>query len=255
MKIIDRVLDVFRITGQAVTMTKLERLNYDLKQSEICKPMHELKESKLDNDGQKVKIWLNPHNQHCFNFGYYTYEDFYQWLLAKGPIVKGSTDEEKQKYFDLALFEAKYDYGWGIGYNMKYFDLIDETYYAKSTSGYGNCRWVEKPLKITKTNHQEIISKVFGSICKYYKDLEINYTSNARQKMDDEMQGAKEVLHALGVGYFGAVNLPEEVENLSWLAEICTYKTVYLHLLQEGVVMPDFRFVYAERWKQKDRDY
>jgi len=63
-------------------------------------------------------------------------------------------------------------------------------------------------------------------------------------KMDSELMGAKETLYMLGVGYYGAVNLPEEAQNLSWIADICKYKAAYLYFIKNGIELPDFDFVY-----------
>jgi hypothetical protein len=232
-----------------IGMTDLDKLKAAIKENVVCKPMNDLKESSHGTNGG-VAMWLNPHNQKCFNFGYFGYPDFYDWLEGKGNIVKGDTDEEKRKYYDVAVFEATHDYGWGIGYNKKFFSLLDETYYPKSKQ-FSFDRQVEKPLKIGKANHGDIIGKVFGSICGYYSDMEMKYNSNATQRMQNELQGAKETLYALGCGYYGANNLPEDVENLNWCADLCVYKTLYLYLLKNDYVLPDFDFVYADRNKEK----
>jgi hypothetical protein len=59
-----------------------------------------------------------------------------------------------------------------------------------------------------------------------------------------ELQGVKETLFMLGIGYYGAVNLPEDPENLSWIADICFYKSVYLYYINNEIRLPDFDFVY-----------
>ena len=209
--------------------------------------MNKLQESELDNDNQgiKIKIWLNPYNQLCFNYGWFEYPDFYDWLEGRGKIVKGKTDEEKQKFFEVAKFENKYDYAWSIGYHKKYFPLIDDSYHNEFKPGFGIERICKKPLKITKTNHEEIISKVFGNICGYYSDLELNYTSKAHKCMHDELVGAKDVLFSLGVGYYGANNTPEEILNLAWAADLCIYKAVYRYFEINKIPLPDFDFVYS----------
>jgi hypothetical protein len=238
---------------KTVTMTELEKLQATMKENVVCKPMNQLKETRNGVNGGTA-MWLNPHNQRCFNSGWFGYPDFYDWLEGKGNIVKGNTIEEKQKYYDVAVFEATHDYGWGIGYNLKYFKLLDETYLTKSKSGYGIERHADKPLKIAKTNHAKIIGKLFGSICEYYSDFEMTYNCDARKRMEHELIGTKETLYALGVGYYGANNLPEDIENLNWAADLCIYKTLYMYLVKNNVVLPDFEFVYADRMKAKPVD-
>jgi hypothetical protein len=233
---------------KTATQSDLDKVRAALKESVLCKAMNDLKESELDTadgNGKTIRIWLNPRNQKCFNWGWFVYQDFFDWTQGKGKIVKGKTDEEKKKFWDVAMFESQHDYAWAIGYNKKYFGCIDETYHPKSKPNYYSIeRYVEKPLKITKTNHEEIIAKVFGDICAYYSDTELTYESGHHRRIRDEVDGAKQVLYTLGVGYYGACNTPEEPLNLSWISDICIYKSVYLYFLKNNVPLPDFDFVY-----------
>jgi hypothetical protein len=232
----------------SVTKTDIEKLREALKASPICKPMNDLVESKLDTDGggQKIRIHLNPNNQKCFNFGWFEYQDYYDWLEGKGKIVKGKTDEEKKKFWDVAVFENENDYAWAFGYYKKHFGLIDETYRTQIQNGLGYWTFSKKPLKITKDNHKEIIAKVFGNVCRYYGDtcVKPENGSHMRKMMHDELVGVKETLFALGIGYYGACNTPEEPENLAWIADICEYKSAYLYYINNKIPLPDFDFVY-----------
>ena len=238
----------------SVTKTDIQKLKKALKGNSVCRPMNnDLHESELDTDGNgvKVRIWLNPHNQKCFNWGWFEYQDFYDWLEGKGKIVKGKTDEEKKKFWDVAVFEQEHDMAWAIGYYKKYFDLIDETYRPKRKTNFGGETDCLKPLKITKDNHKDIIAKVFGNVCRWYSDttVEPESGSHAMNRMDNELIGVKETLFALGVGYYGAVNLPEDPENLAWIADICRYKTAYLYFIKNEIPLPDFDFVYGYKDK------
>jgi hypothetical protein len=237
-----KILERFR----KATMSDLEKVKEAIKASPICKPMNDLKESELDNDGNgvKVRIWLNPNNQKCFRWGWFEYQDFYDWINGTGKIVKGDTPEEKQKFWEVAKFEIEHEYAWAFCYK-KHFDLIDETYRTQIKAGYGYSTECKKPLKITKDNHVEIISKVFGDVCRYYADTTVEPTINSRMltNMRSELQGVKETLFMLGIGYYGAVNLPEDPENLSWIADICLYKSVYLYYVNNKIPLPDFDFV------------
>jgi hypothetical protein len=232
------------------TLTEIEKLRIAIKESSVCKPMNDLNESEINNkEGEsEVRIWLNPHNQKCFNFGWFTHEDYYDWLDGGGPIVKGTTDAEKRKFWEVAVFEVLHTSAWSIGYNKKHFHLIDETYHRTITGDYGLNRYVQTPLKIAKNkkNHEEIISKVFGDVCRYYGDTTVEYKIGDRNymRMEHELQGVKETLFMLGVGYYGASNLPEDPLNLSWIAEICKYKALYLYFIKNEIELPDFDFVY-----------
>jgi hypothetical protein len=239
---------------KSITQTEIQKLREAIKASPICKPMNDLLESELDTDGngQKIRIWLNPHNQTCFNFGWFEYQDYYDWLEGKGKIVKGKTDEEKKKFWDVAMFEHEHDMAWAIGYYKKYFDLIDETYHPKFKKGYGFYSYIDKPMKIKKDNEKEIIAKMFGLICRDYGDTSFELTSgsNALRRMRDELMGVKITLFNLGIGYYGACNTPEEPENLSWISDICEYKAIYLSYINNNIVLPDFEFVYENRYKK-----
>ena len=146
----------------------------------------------------------------------------------------------------MAVFEQEHDMAWAIGYNKKHFDLIDETYIPKRKTNFDRETDCIEPLKITKDNHKDIIAKIFGNACRWYSDTTIELTSdsNIMRRMDDELSGVKETLFTLGVGYYGACNLPEDPENLSWIADICKYKAVYLYFINNEIPLPDFDFVY-----------
>jgi len=245
MKILEKIM-------KKIVLTEREKLLEALKTNPLCSPLNsDLRENELNNeDGQGMtkRIWLNPNNQKCFNFGWFTYQDFYDWIEGHGRIVKGNTPEEKQKFWEAAKFVAEHDYGWAIGYYKKYFDLIDDSYYPERKKEWGMNSRAAKPLKITKTNHEEIISKVFGDICRWYSDTELTYSSHLQTKIDSELMGAKQTLFILGVGYYGASNTPEEILNLSWIADICKYKSVYRYFEKNNIKMPDWDFVYKNKY-------
>ena len=57
--------------------------------------------------------WLNPNNQSCFNYGNFTHQDFIDWANGTGVVVKGNTQEQKDKFMryekahsslDLSIF-------------------------------------------------------------------------------------------------------------------------------------------------------
>lgn len=214
-----------------------------LKSNPICSPMNNLERKISDKNGEEL-YWLNPNNQKCFNFGWFSRQDFIDWTNGIGNIVKGKTDEEKKKFWEVAIFEKKYNLAWAIGYDKKYFHLIDETYKPNYKHSYSCNTTNELPLKITKNNHAEIIGKIMGNVCRYYSDREITVNSHSYRMMREELSGVKETLFMLGIGYYGASNTPCEIENLSWIADICIHKAAYLYYLNNGVEMPDFDFVY-----------
>jgi hypothetical protein len=46
------------------------------------------------NDGEKTRtkypivFWLNPHDQHIYNSGWFTVEELEQWISKTGPVLK-----------------------------------------------------------------------------------------------------------------------------------------------------------------------
>jgi hypothetical protein len=248
MKILEKI-------RKKVIPTEREKLLAALKAHPVCSPMNDLRESELDNgdgNGTQVRMWLNPNNQVCFNFGWFVYQDFYDWMNGTGAIVKGKTPEEKQKFWEVAVFEKQHDMAWAIGYYKKHFDLIDDTYHPEMKPTYGMNRQAKTPLKITKDNHAEIIGKIMGDVCRYYGDTSVELKVGDRNymRMEHELQGVKETLYTLGVGYYGAVNTPEEPENLAWISDICMYKAAYLYFIKNEIPIPDFDFVYSHRYER-----
>ncbi len=219
---------------------KVEKI---LSKNPLCKSHNDLDRSK-DAENGSVVYWLNPQKQHCFNFGWFTENDFKNWTNGTGRIIKGNTQEEKQKFWEIAQFEEKYLYGWAVGKYKEYYDLIEENYEPHFSYHKEN----KIPLKINSKNHDEIISKCFGSITKYYSDIYLEtYDSFHSYKMESELNGVKSTLYLLGVGYYGAMNTPCEPNNLNWISDIAKYKSQYLYLQKQNVVMPDFDFVYNYR--------
>lgn len=204
----------------------------------LCKPMNDLKDVK-DSSGNTI-YWLNPNDQTCFNYGWFTEQDFLDWTNGVGKIIKGNTVKEKQKFWDLAQFKNKYCYGWAIGYYKKYYYMIDENYQTEYDRRNGN----KNPLKINSRNHAEIISKCFGSVTRWYSDIYLEYNSHHNSQIEAELQGIKATLFDFGIGYFGACSTPDEPENLNWISDIAKYKSQYLYLQKQNVIMPDFDFVY-----------
>lgn len=223
-----------------ITTSEIDKLNSELKANKVCNLINDLKEIEKDDS---VVMWLNPSNQRCFNFGYFTHEDFYDWLEGKGKIVKGETDEEKAKFWEIAKFESEHDYGWAIGYYLKDFKYIDDKYVANSKKSFSIERSIDNKLVIKKDNHAEIISKIFGEICRYHSRYELKYQRNDLIRFESELFGAKQTLFNFGIGYYGASNMPEDPLNLNWIADICKYKSVYLNLLMNDVKIPDYEFL------------
>jgi len=219
--------------------TNMKELQELLKENPVCDSINKLE---ITPTKDEEKIWLNPDNQNCFNYGLFTFEDFYNWTQKRGKIVKGNTDEEKQKFFEVAEFIHNHNHGWAILAYKKYFDLLDNSYYPQRIINY--VETINKfPLKITKNNHGDIIGKIFGNISEDYANTELVCNSHSYSNIIREIAGAKLVLFNLGIGYYGACNTPEDILNLSWIGDICIYKAVYRYFIKNNIPLPDFDFV------------
>jgi hypothetical protein len=202
-------------------------------QHPICIPMNELKLNK-END----LIWLNPNDQTSFNSGWYSEQDLIDWSNGIGNVIKGNDDREKMIFWQYANFIKEHKHGWMLLYSFKHFNLLDETYGNKALFE----KYCENPLKITKSNKSEIISKLFGCVVKTI-EMDI-YNDEINNKLVNEyLWGIKYTLFNLGVGYIGASNTPEEINNLSWISDIAIAKAYYNYLIKQNVVMPDFKFI------------
>lgn len=224
----------------------LERINN--REFPSFTPMNTLKWTDMDN-GEKI-AWLNPDNQLCFNAGWFTKKDFENWVNGTGNIIKGKTQEEKDKFLYYAKLDKQYQGFYQFIYDIKYFDLINESYNPKRKGLYDS--YIETPLKITKSNQKEIIGNLFGYVCSYYVDQFATlylrepkgiYDSHSYKTMQGDLWGVKWTCYNFGLGYFGACNTPCEIENLNWFADLTISKSLYLALLKNGVEMPDFDFI------------
>lgn len=242
MGILKTIISSF--SSQTVTLTTLDLI----KLHKICSPMNTL-EFKDINGVQRA--WLNPNEQECFNSGWFTEEDFKDWMRGTGKIVKGETPEEKEKFWKYATFLKEYKNGWMIRYNIEYFDLlIEDTAPEKSESFDSRSRTTKIPLKITKTNKEEIIGAIFGYMVRSLTNDFIGVDGNddyILKRFRDETWGAKITLYKLGCGYFGYSNTPRSILNLAWVPDVVVAKAYYNYLKIKGVELPDFDFIIKYR--------
>lgn len=190
--------------------------------------------------------WVNATPQNCFNSVWASEEDLNDWINGKGRLVKGKTQEEKDKFFKYAEFSKKYDYSYMITGNYRYFNLINDSFEFKNSSNFLN-HYIENPLKIYKSNHVNLIQKIFSYHIKHLThDIEnmfIRNISNIYNEWRNESYGIITTLKCLGVGYSGACNSPTDVENLIWYRDVVFSYAYYQALKNQNIELPDFDFV------------
>ena len=93
-------------------------------------------------------------------------------------------------------------------------------------------------------NEQEIIIAMFAPfIDEIFRDMEYRDWQNIRHEYDLLFHGVKRALYCQGVGYLGANNTPEEIQNLNWVTDIVYAKALYKYYEHTGVEMPDFKWL------------
>lgn len=232
----------------------------DLKKHPIAKPMNDPWNNVDLHKEPDASVWINPHDQYCFNAMWCTPEILEQWMEGKGPMVKGKNAEEKKKYWDYAKFiaEDKDHIKWYIMLTWKYFDRFTTEFNPHSHRGFGMDRSIKKPIKIKNMRTQDhlenkirtqkvIIDMLAPYIDEIVDNLEYSEWQTVKNKMESEFYGVKRTLYCLGVGYMGACNTPAEIENLNWVLDIVWGKAAYKYLKKKGEELPDFEWLSNKR--------
>jgi len=217
---------------------------------EYKKVLEEIKLSNLSMCNLEVSedgfVWMNPNDQECFNAGWYSMEDFKNFLNGTGKIIKGKTQEDKYKFLEYYRFKKTYHSAWSICYSFPYFDKIREENFKTRWNGY-----IEERIKICHKNPEEDIMKIFGyfipsivsSLDIFGKICDEERYNIVYKEYRNIFYGIGTALMLQGYGYFGYTNKPAEVYNFSWYRDIVFAYSYYKHLLEMCVKMPDFNFV------------
>ena len=226
----------------------------DLKDHSICKPMNDPWKDADPHKDPDFQVRINPHNQFCFNSMWCSEKDLEDWMEGRGKMVKGTTKAEKKKYWDYAVFEGGDHDRWLIKYTWKWFDRMVTDFNPWVRDMYGLNMFMKTPIKIKRKTKEElqnqknaenVIVAMFAPFVDEIKaELEYRDFSSIRNEYDKYFLGIKRALFCMGVGFIGACNLPEEIENLSWVTDVVYAKALYLHLKEKGEVeLPDFEWL------------
>ena len=233
-----------------------------LKEHPICNPMNDPENDVKDPRDPNLKVWINPHNQTCFNSAWCSPKDLQDWMMGTGIMVKGKNPTQKKKFWKYAVLEAEDNNHimWSILYHYKDFEKFSTDFNPHNHKGWGMETQIRKPIKMRanplrdsleeKIRQEKIIIDMFAPfVDEIYRELEYREWQNIRHSYDKEFYGVKRTLYCLGVGYFGACNTPEEIENLSWVTDIVYAKAYYKHMVERlKLEMPDFNFINNHRY-------
>jgi len=243
----------------------------DLVEHPICRPINDPKKDVDPRKDPDFRVWINPNNQFCFNSMWCTEQDLRDWMEGKGPMVKGKNAKEQKKYWDYAVFEATPikldDYNnkaitniqWSIKYHWKWFKEFNSDFNPHNHGGYGMNMNIKNPLNLKgirskdmdnkdEADRRVIMDMMVPYIKEIEKDLEYRSWDSMRHEMEKELFGIKRTLYAMGIGFFGACNTPEDIRNLSWVTSLVFAKGMYLYLKKIGYPMPDFEWLSKRKY-------
>ena len=164
-------------------------------------------------------------------------------------------DFEKQKYWDYAVAEAEdtEHMMWSILYHWKWFDQFTTDFDPhKHAASFGISSVIKNPLKLNKKDPKETIKAMYAPyVAEMSRDMEYREWANIRHEAEKEWFGIRRTLYCLGIGYMGACNTPEDIENLNWIEGIVLSKAYYNGLVKyfPHKSLPDFAWL-----SQKEQD-
>lgn len=191
----------------------------------------------------KDGVWLNPSNQTAFNYGNFTKEEFIEWAKGTGPIVKGESQEIKDRFMRYAKAYNELDLN--IFIYAKYLWMIDEDSETEINYGRYSGRTVKKPINMSRRQEShDVIKKVLSYYVRpVYRDIKdaIEWgrgIEDVSKKTKDFMYAALKTVALSGHGYYEACNTPTELENLSWSCDLVFAKaySMYLEEIDPGIV-------------------
>jgi hypothetical protein len=188
-------------------------------------------------------FWLNPNEQTAFEYGNVTHQDFIDWANGTGIIVRGETQDQKDKFMRYAKAMTQYDLSLSI-YAGHLWKLDDD---SPTVIDYGRYRknGARKSINLSKRRDskdviREMLSTFVQPSLRDIKDC-IEWGRDLRdisRKNKDFMYAVCQTLAKGGHGYFDACNTPTEIDNLSWSVDLVFAKaySLYVEELDPGIV-------------------
>jgi len=221
----------------------------------------------LKDPREDGRVWLNPNQQACFNSGWFVHQDFIDWANGTGVIVKGGTQEEKDKFMKYARAYEELDFH--LFAYSEYFHLLDPSIELRVDHRYSE-RSPNQILKIKGRTDAEIITDILSNYIKEIKstladrmryvrytnsidghdfESEKDVASKIRRKYNDELRSVCWTVNLMGFGYHEACNTPCEIRNMAWSLDLPFAVAYYEWLKEDGYDLPDFKFVNDNRYK------
>jgi hypothetical protein len=192
------------------------------------------------------RVWMNPNNQTSFESGWLEHQDFIDWANGTGKVVRGETQEQKDKFMRYARAQNELD-SYSFMY-IKYLNLIDSESKAKLRWKHHSTPYT-KALNLSKRRDSaEVIKEVFSTLVPRllvdikeqaeWRKHDPDWVGKLRCKHTEYMHAVCDTLTIGGHGYFEACNTPCEIENLSWSRDLVWSKAycMYLEEIDPGLI-------------------
>jgi len=193
-----------------------------------------------------IIYWLNPSNQDLVSSGWYKVKDLEKWIEQKPCKIV------PEKNWDKLLWQCKSNKFRFLKYS--YHDFIDvKPEYHRSDN-------FKKLIKSTPKDRENDFNIIASHILYLlYKDMrdqvEISGKNNiheveVRRPEDERIFGFTEALTFFGLGYFGAVNTPKNIENFSWLTDTLREQAWFILAKEKGVITDEEEELYLKGKKK-----
>jgi len=210
------------------------------------------------------EVFLNPNNQTCFNFGYFTRQDFIDWANGTGRIVKGHTQEDKDRFMKYAIEYDKLH--WTLFSYFEYIELINSNVIlVPKSSTLSSNKWF---IDVRKESEDQAINLLLSDMARDLKDSIKSIISYEKYKADLENREpdfSKQIeelyiehdrasrsicrtMSLLGYGYFGACNISGDIKNLAWSKDLAFTRAYYDALIEIEYDLPDIKWVHENRF-------
>jgi len=196
--------------------------------------------------------WMNPNQQECFDSAHLTHLDFIDWANGTGRVVRGKTQEQKDKFMRVAISYQKQDYSASI--YLAHLWMIDSETKVKWAPKYRRNQY-SNPINLSSRKESiGVIKELFSQLVQpLLNDIRDSYDLNGRhhpeldhcdvfrnvsQRHREYMNGVCRVLAIGGHGYYDACNTPCDLENLSWSKDLVFAKaySIFLEEIDPGII-------------------